>query len=187
MHPEARHQGPRVSRISLKTTRAFTCGSRKDWEVGIPFLFVRDGLWSRTKFQTSTLLPRSSTFPCPLTRPAKHERAHTDLSFLCRLKPFPRFYILDEIPVALSQFITFANQMMSLDILRRGFIAVFYAGRTAPVKRIRAEHSRLIGYHDEIHSSSRSCFSNRRSYGFFFSSSHGHVRTSYTFLPPLFG
>jgi len=50
----------------------------------------------------------------------------------------PRFYILDEIPAALCHFITFAGQMMSLDILRRGFIVVFYAGRAASVKRIRA-------------------------------------------------
>lgn len=140
---------------------------QKGLELDIPFLFVREGLWSRTKFQTSTFLPRPSTFPCPLTRLAKHARAHTDLSFLRRLKPFPRFYILDEIPVALCQFITFANQMMSLDILRRGFIAVFYAGRTAPVKRTScwAFTTHRLSCRN---SSSRSCFSDRRLYGFFF-------------------
>lgn len=155
---------------------------QKGLELDIPFLFVREGLWSRTKFQTSTFLPRPSTFPCPLTRLAKHARAHTDLSFLRRLKPFPRFYILDEIPVALCQFITFANQMMSLDILRRGFIAVFYAGRTAPVKRIRAEHSRLIGYHAEIRRLAR--VSQIEGFTASFSSSRDYVRTSYTFLLP---
>lgn len=72
--------------------------------------------------------------------------------------------------------------MMSLDILRRGFIAVFYAGRTAPVKRIRAEHSRLIGYHDEIHSSSRSYFSDRRPYGFFFFFSQLRENQLYIFI-----
>jgi len=157
---------------------------QKGLELDIPFLFVREGLWSRTKFQTSTFLPRPSTFPCPLTRLAKHARAHTDLSFLRRLKPFPRFYILDEIPVALCQFITFANQMMSLDILRWGFIAVFYAGRTAPVKRIRAEHSRLIGYHAEIRRLAR--VSQIGGFTASFSSSRDYVRTSYTFLLPLY-
>jgi len=41
---------------------------------------------------------------------------------------------------------------MSLDILRRGFIVVFYAGRAASVKRIRALRSSVI----EIRSPSRS-------------------------------
>lgn len=133
------------------------------------FFFIHEGLWSRT--QNSRHLPLSSSrplaFPCSLARPAKHTRAHTDSPFLGRLKPFPRFYILDEIPAALCPFITFANQMMSLDILRLSFIIGFYAGRTASVKRIRAERSRLIGYHTEIRSSSLVRFLNRQSYGFF--------------------
>jgi len=45
---------------------------------------------------------------------------------------------------------------MSLDILRRSFIVVFYAGRAASVKRIRAVRSRLIGYRAEIRPPSRS-------------------------------
>lgn len=137
---------------------------QKGLEVGYtPFLFVRRRLWSRTKFQASLRpplhIPRS-VLPCPplfrAREPQTRARAHTDLPFLAGLKPFPRFYILDEIPVALCQFITFADQMMSLDILRRSFIVVFYAGRTAPVKRIRAKRSRLIGYRVEIRSPSRS-------------------------------
>lgn len=132
--------------------------------------FVREGLWSRTR--NSRHLPpsssRPSASPCPLARPAKHTRAHTDSPFPDRLKPFPRFYILDEIPAALCPFITFANQMMSLDILRLGFIVVFYAGRTASVKRIRAERSRLIGYHAEIRSPSCSRSLDRRFFFFFF-------------------
>jgi len=126
--------------------------------------FVREGLWSRTR--NSKHLPFSSSrptaFPCPLARFAKHTRADTDSPSLGRLKPFPRFYILDEIPAALCPFITFANQMMSLDILRLDFIVVFYVGRTASVKRIRAKRSRLIGYHVEIRSLSCSRFLDRQ-------------------------
>lgn len=183
MRPEARHHNrvflslsfsPSLSfflsRISLKTTRTFTCGSRKDWRwVFLYFFFLREGLWSCTR-NSRHLLPsstRSSAFPCSLAGSAKHTRAHTDSPFLGRLKPFPRFYILDEIPAALCPFITFANQMMSLDILRLGFIVVFYAGRTASVKRIRAERSRLIGYHAKIRSLSRSRSPDRRPYSLF--------------------
>jgi len=118
----------RVSRISLKTTRAFTCSGRKDWRwVFSSFLFA--GNFGLTR--NSRHLPLSSSCPfafaCSFVLPAKHAQLRTDLPFLGRLKPFPRFYILDEIPAALCQFITFANQMMSLDILRRRFIVVFYA------------------------------------------------------------
>lgn len=133
----------------------------------MPFLFVfaRDcGLARNSKrpfvLPTPSLgfaescLSRSRTSGPQYTR--ARERSPYGLTLSRWFKPFPRFYILDEIPVALCQFITFASQMMSLDILRRGFIVVFYAGRTASVKRIRAERSRLIGYHAEIRSSSRS-------------------------------
>lgn len=103
-----------------------------------------------------------------LLRDQQNIREHIRIHPLSgRRKPFPRFYILDEIPAALCPFITFANQMMSLDILRLGFIVIFYAGRTASVKRFRAVRSRLIGYHAEIRSLSRSRFLDRRPYGFF--------------------
>lgn len=155
----------------------------------LAFFCSRGTLVSHTKFQTSSCLFFSHVGLARVLspRPAKHTRAHTNSPSLGRLKPFPRFYILDEIPAALCPFITFANQMMSLDILRLGFIVAFYAGRTASVKRIRAERSRLIGYHIEIRSLSRSRFLDRQPLRpFSSSSSHGHVRTSYTVLLPLY-
>lgn len=128
---------------------------QKGLEVGyaFPFLFAKDcGLARNSRRPFVLARPSLSLSPCPLSCAGRktRARAHMDLLFLAGLKPFSCFYILDEIPVALCQFITFARQMMSLDILRRGFIVVFYAGRTASVKRIRAERSRLIGYRAEI-------------------------------------
>lgn len=150
--------------------RAFTCGSRKDWRwVFSCFFCSRGTLVSHTKFQTSSCLFFSHI--ARSSRAARKTYASTYKFTLSRprRKPFPRFYILDEIPAALCPFITFANQMMSLDILRLGFIVAFYAGRTASVKRIRAERSRLIGYHIEIRSLSRSRFLDRQAFFFFFS------------------
>lgn len=159
---------------------------QKGLEVGIPllfFLFARDfGLAHEIP---DIFLPLLLAH-WPLARPAKHTRAYTDSPFPGRLKPFPRFYILDEIPAALCPFITFANQMMSLDILRLDFIVAFYAGRTASVKRIRAERSRLIGYHTEIRSLSCSRLLDRQPYGLFLLFLTAAVRTSYTVLLPFY-
>lgn len=139
MRPEARHRsgsGARLSRISLKTTRAFTCGSRKDWRwvYSLPFLFRREtersGLARNSRHPPlSFFSPTFSPSLRPLPRfflPRAHGRNMPTygltLPIVGRLitPAFPRFYILNEIPAALCQFITFANQMMSLDILRWG-------------------------------------------------------------------
>lgn len=186
MCPEARHRGTESLFLSLVfLLKRRECSRVAAERIGGGYslaFFVREELWSRTR--NSRHLPPSSFRPLA-SRAAKHTQAHTDSSFLDRLKPFPRFYILDEIPAALCPFITFANQMMSLDILRMGFIVTFYAGRTASVKRIRAECSRLIGYHRNSFAVSFT-FLRQTALQPFFPSSHSHVRTSYTVLLPLY-
>lgn len=66
-----------LSCISLKTTRTFTCGSRKDWRWVFPCFFCSRGtLVSHTKFQTSSSLFFS---PIGLSRGSQNIREHIQI------------------------------------------------------------------------------------------------------------
>jgi len=123
MRPEARYRGQVFLVLSLifllkRRERSCVAAERIGGRYSLAFLFARDFGLARNSRHLPPSSFRPSALPCPLARPAKHTRAHTDSPFFGRLKPFPHFYILDEIPAALCPFITFTNQMMSLDILR---------------------------------------------------------------------
>lgn len=139
--PRSAPPGPRESLVFLLKRRERSRVAAERIGGGcIPVLFIRQGLCglTRNSRRLPTLLLHGLS-PIVLSRggPQNMRQPIRTYPFLVALSRARSrvFTFSTKSPLALCQFITFANQMMSLDILRRGFIVGFYAGRTASVKR----------------------------------------------------